>query len=89
MRLSIIRAVFSKEVKDIVRDKKTLFSMIILPILLYPILMVATSQIMMLIETQMDEAKYVIMADESREKHHKFAGRYRSYSRGSALKTFG
>lgn len=38
MRRNIILTVFKKELMDILRDKKTLFMTIVLPILLYPIL---------------------------------------------------
>ncbi|MDX2036119.1 MAG: ABC transporter permease subunit/CPBP intramembrane protease [Isosphaeraceae bacterium] len=38
MRLSNIRTIFEKEVRDQVRDKRTLFMVFVLPVLLYPIL---------------------------------------------------
>lgn len=46
MRTKIVNQIFKKEILDILRDKKTLFMMIILPILLYPILMVGMTQVM-------------------------------------------
>ena len=39
MKLKHIWIVFNKELKDIVRDKKTLFSSILAPIIIIPILM--------------------------------------------------
>ncbi len=46
MRIKIVRTVFKKEMMDIIRDKKTLFMGIILPLLLYPIMMISMTQIM-------------------------------------------
>jgi sodium transport system permease protein len=40
-----VRLIFSKELKDTLRDRRTLFIMILLPILLYPILIIAVTQI--------------------------------------------
>lgn len=48
MRFNIVKQVFKKEIIDILRDKKTLFMMVVLPIILYPLIMVGTSQIMMM-----------------------------------------
>lgn len=46
MRSKIVKYIFKKEMTDILRDKKTLFMMIILPIILYPVLMILASQVM-------------------------------------------
>ena len=46
MRKSIVKSIFKKEIIDILRDKKTLFMTIILPILLYPTLVLLLSYIM-------------------------------------------
>lgn len=46
MRSKIVRHILKKEMTDILRDKKTLFMMIILPIILYPVLMILATQIM-------------------------------------------
>jgi sodium transport system permease protein len=48
MRFSQIRTIYSKEMRDILRDRRTLFVMIILPILLYPLLMIGVFQLSML-----------------------------------------
>lgn len=45
MRINIIKTVFKKEMTDILRDKKTVFMTIILPIILYPFLIVLFSQV--------------------------------------------
>ncbi|MGL5311744.1 MAG: ABC transporter permease subunit/CPBP intramembrane protease [Peptostreptococcaceae bacterium] len=46
MRSKMVKFIFKKEMIDILRDKKTLFMMIILPIILYPVLMILGSQVM-------------------------------------------
>ena len=46
MRRHIIKSIFKKEMLDILRDKKTLFMTIILPILLYPTLILLMTYIM-------------------------------------------
>ena len=46
MRSKIVKYIFKKEMIDILRDKKTLFMMIILPIILYPLLMILGTQVM-------------------------------------------
>ena len=40
MRFNIIKEIFKKEILELVRDKKNLFMMFILPILMYPLLTV-------------------------------------------------
>lgn len=47
MRRSIVMQMFKKEMKDIFRDKKTIFMMVVLPVLLYPVVMLVSSQVMM------------------------------------------
>ena len=46
MRSKMVKFIFKKEMIDILRDKKTLFMGIILPLILYPILLIIMTQIM-------------------------------------------
>lgn len=46
MRKNIIKTIFKKEITEIFRDKKTIFAMILTPILLYPIMMIGSIQLM-------------------------------------------
>lgn len=46
MRTKMVKAIFKKEIIDILRDKRTLFMGIILPLILYPVLMLIITQIM-------------------------------------------
>lgn len=42
----MVKSIFKKEMIDILRDKKTLFMGIVLPLILYPVLMIIMTQIM-------------------------------------------
>lgn len=55
MRNKIVKQIFKKEILDILRDKKTIFMMIILPIILYPILMVGMTQVMSMSMNSMEK----------------------------------
>ena len=46
MRFKIVKTIFKKEMIDILRDKRTLFMGIILPLILYPVIMIIMTQIM-------------------------------------------
>ena len=48
MRFPQVRIIYFKEMRDILRDRRTLFVMIILPILLYPLLMIGVLQLSVL-----------------------------------------
>lgn len=45
MRPNIVRTIYLKEIRETLRDKRTLFLMIFLPVLLYPILMLVVTQV--------------------------------------------
>lgn len=56
IRLKALKAVFKKEMLDILRDKRTLAIMILLPLILYPVILIAASQVsMMMIESREDK----------------------------------
>lgn len=63
MRSYIIKNIFKKELKDIFRDKKTIFMMIMFPILLYPVIMLVTTQISMYAMNQKETSQYVVSVD--------------------------
>lgn len=46
MRIRIIKEIFKKEVLDIVRDRKSIFMMLVVPVLLYPIIMMLLMGVM-------------------------------------------
>ncbi|NLK20733.1 MAG: CPBP family intramembrane metalloprotease [Epulopiscium sp.] len=68
MRKSIVLSIFKKEMIDILRDKKTLFMAIILPIIMYPILIILVSQIMMISLNKMQQKELPIAFNKSPNK---------------------
>ncbi len=55
MRSKIVKQIFKKEMLDIIRDKKTLFMMIVLPLILYPVLMIGMTSFMYMSMNQMQQ----------------------------------
>ncbi len=68
MRTKIINQIFKKEILDILRDKKTVFMMIVLPIILYPVLMVGMSQVMMMSMNSMQQEDINIAFNQKPDK---------------------
>lgn len=64
MRGYIVKSIFKKEMIDILRDKKTLFMTVILPILLYPILIILMMYIMSISSTSMAQKELAIAFSE-------------------------
>lgn len=60
MNKRIISALYKKEIRDIVRDKKTIFMMVVMPIFLYPLLVVIMLQVMQNVTTEMKQKSYRI-----------------------------
>ena len=55
MRFKMVKTIFKKEMIDILRDKRTLFMGIILPLILYPVIMIIMTQIMTMSMGSIDE----------------------------------
>ena len=51
MRWNKILAIFKKEIRELVRDKKTIFVMFALPLLIYPLLIIGVSMVMMNVQS--------------------------------------
>lgn len=68
MRSKIVKQIFKKEILDILRDKKTIFMMIILPIILYPIMMVGMTQIMSMSMNSMEKENINIAFNQNPDK---------------------
>jgi len=62
-RLKALKAVYKKEIIDILRDKRTLVIMILLPLILYPVIMLASSQVGMLIVRSQAEKVFDVAFD--------------------------
>ena len=65
MRKNMIVCIFKKEMTEILRDKKTLFMMIVLPIIMYPVLMILFSQVMMMSVNSMQQKELLVAFSEA------------------------
>lgn len=59
----MIKQLYKKEMLDVLRDKKTVIMMLIVPILVYPLMFVGGMAMMSKVTTQMDEQTYEIAVD--------------------------
>lgn len=64
MNLNKIGPLFKREMTDIFRDKKTLFMMVVLPILLYPLMVVGMTMLMSAITMNQQETVYKISMED-------------------------
>jgi sodium transport system permease protein len=63
MRLSIVSAIYRKEMLDLVRDRRTMISMVVVPVLLIPLLLNVSTRLMSRIEENAEqEAKSMAVA---------------------------
>ncbi|MBQ8413129.1 MAG: hypothetical protein IJX12_05945, partial [Lachnospiraceae bacterium] len=60
MNFRIVKALYKKEILDVLRDKKTVIMMLIVPLILYPLMIVVGLQLMTKITTDMSEQNYTI-----------------------------
>lgn len=68
MRIKMVKAIFKKEMIDILRDKKTLFMGIVLPLILYPVLMVLMTQVMTVSNDTMEKQEINISFEKTPNK---------------------
>lgn len=54
---------YKKEILDVIRDKKTILTMIVLPVLLYPLLFLVIMQVMTLVMEEQEASTYYIAYD--------------------------
>ena len=60
MNLKRMTALFKRELTDILRDKKTLIMMLVVPIIIYPLLIVGMTLLMSSIMSSQAEQTYLI-----------------------------
>lgn len=68
MNSRVIRNLYKKEMLDVLRDKKTVLMMLVVPLILYPLIFVVGLQIMAGISSDMSEKTYRIAFDSTDEK---------------------
>lgn len=60
MQIKKIISLYKKEIRDVLRDKKTILMMVVIPLILYPLIMFGTIQIMSMIASNEEVATYRI-----------------------------
>lgn len=60
MQFRKIKLLYKKELMDVLRDKKTIFTMVVLPVILYPLIFLLGMQIMTMIASSQQEHTYQI-----------------------------
>lgn len=63
MNTKIIKSLYKKELLDVIRDKKTVIMMLIVPLVLYPVVMILSMQLMTGISETMSTSNYRICLD--------------------------
>ncbi|MCM1158674.1 MAG: ABC transporter permease subunit [Bacteroidales bacterium] len=64
-----LKTLYKKEIMDVIRDKKTILTMVVLPVILYPLLFVVIMQVITLINTTQQEQTYYIAYDGVEDTH--------------------
>lgn len=64
MNYKQLKTLYKKEIMDVLRDKKTILTMVVLPVILYPLLFLVIMQVMTLITTTQQESTYYIAYDQ-------------------------
>ncbi len=70
MNTKIIKSLYKKEILDVLRDKKTVLMMLVVPLIVYPLLIVLTMQVMAMVSTELAESTYVVAVDSEDEEEY-------------------
>lgn len=68
MNYKQLRTLYKKEIMDVIRDKKTILTMVVLPVILYPVLFLVIMQVMTMISTAQQERTYYVAYDKVADK---------------------
>lgn len=63
MDIKIIKTLVKRELLDVFRDRKTVFMMLFLPVILYPLIFIGAMQIVSVISSSMGEQNYRVVID--------------------------
>ena len=70
MNYKKLKTLYKKEIMDVLRDKKTILTMVVLPVILYPLLFLVVMQVVSMISQSQQErtyhVSYVNVSDEDR-----------------------
>lgn len=67
LNTKIIRTLVKKEMLDVLRDKKTVLMMLVVPLVLYPLIYIGVMQVMALISSNMETQNYKIVVEAQDE----------------------
>lgn len=68
-----VKLLYKKEIMDVIRDKKTIIAMFILPLILYPLIFVVVLQIMAAVNTTRQQHVYTVAFTSKTAESEKFA----------------
>lgn len=71
MNYKQLKTLYKKEIMDVIRDKKTILTMVVLPVILYPVLFLVIMQVMTMINNSQQERTYYIAYDQVEEENRK------------------
>ena len=63
MRYKIVKTLIKKELLDVIRDKKAVIMMLIVPLVVYPLIFFGTMAVMTAIQTGMEEHEYKVVIE--------------------------
>lgn len=63
MNYKQLKTLYKKEIMDVLRDKKTILTMVVLPVILYPLLFMVIMQVVTIIQTSQMEHTYLVAYD--------------------------
>lgn len=71
MNYKQLKTLYKKEIMDVIRDKKTILTMVVLPVILYPVLFLVIMQVMTMINNSQQERTYYIAYAQVEEENRK------------------
>lgn len=71
MNYKQLKTLYKKEIMDVIRDKKTILTMVVLPVILYPVLFLVIMQVMTMINNSQQERTYYIAYEQVEEENRK------------------
>ena len=67
MNTKIIKTLIKKEMLDVLRDKKTVIMMLVVPVILYPLVFIGAMQVVAMISSNMEEQNYRVAIEAEDE----------------------
>ena len=64
MRYKVVKTLIKKELLDVIRDKKAVIMMLIVPLVIYPLIFFGTMAVMSAIQTGMEQNEYKIVIEQ-------------------------